>query len=130
MIIRTDPVITRLDASTRYGSIVGVGCTERIVARHLTNGTPMIQHLAVVAEVVLVVVEEREVAGRCIRTDIAAVKQVLVRLAVLQEKASAEEVVDGVAVQDLALGQLRRLYAERPRDVRYGGSDESYHQSI
>jgi len=56
--------------------------------------------------------------------------QLFAALAVLQEKASAEEVVDGVTVQDLALGQLRRLYAERPRDVRYGRCDECYHQSI
>ena len=114
-------VLVRLERGSLHCRGIGIRCTEGIVVRHLLHRTAGVQHLAVVTQVVLVVVIEREtVAGTHGRAlCIASVEEHLVYHAVIHDKAPTKEVVILVCTHDLALRIPFRLHTEPPRDVRH-----------
>ena len=124
-------VLVRLHVGIHHGFRVGVRGAEGVVVRHLPHRAAGIHHLAVVAQVVLVVVEELEGVGRGIhgsRLGIAAVEEVAVYQAVLHHEASAEQVLRRAVVHHLPLRQRVRLRAEGHRDV--GRGDIVFHKEF
>ena len=96
--------------------------TEGVVVRLLLESTTCTYHLAVVAQVVLGVVEQRisiGCGGRAgsLRLGIAAVKEQHPCRALLYDKASAQQIVRMACEYGRVMGRVR-LYAKLPRDVR------------
>ena len=115
-------VLVTLQGGIHHCRRVGVGCAEGVVVRHLQHPAVGIHHLADVAQVVAVVVVEREAVCRVAharRLRVAPVEEYHVRQVVLHREHAPEQVVAVGDAHYLPVGGPRRLHAEFPRDVRH-----------
>ena len=94
-------VLIWLETVTFNGSSINVWSTKWIVVGHLLHHTICIHHLTVIAEVILIVIVEIELACS-LYLSISALKKEFVNSSVLHNEASAEKIVGRVRELNLS----------------------------